>query len=371
MSVAPQVDFKIKDRRYVFTVNNPVVPNPWAELPAGVSYMVWQHEKGDEGTNHLQGYIRFKNAVQRKTVERILGGHAWINIAKGTEQQNYDYCTKQESRVSGPYELGTRTNPLGNQGARKDLDPFKEAVKTVYAGGSMYTLDPMVIAKHYKALQAVQHYTLPPRRDDLQVICIEGVSGIGKTHWIYDHFPIVYRPSYGNNGLWWDGYQGEDVILLDEFKGQCPLQRLLQILDKYPLQLEVKASFTPARFTKIFITCNTGPAKWYPNKAEAGRDEYAALLRRLGVDGNNPNSHYIIATTRVNLQEQLNRLKLCPDEFDPSVVAPPCQHVPDDQSDTTPSIPDDDDSDCQVLPSPPRIRRCNATITDSDPLKLQ
>lgn len=39
-------------------------------------------------------------------------------------------------------------------------------------------------------------------------------------------------------GLWWDGYEREEVVVIDEFRGQYPLSDMLQLLDPYKLQVE-------------------------------------------------------------------------------------------------------------------------------------
>lgn len=112
-------------------------------------------------------------------------------------------------------------------------------------------------------------------------------------------------PFYGNSGLWWDGYSGQKVVLIEEFRGQVQLQKMLQVLDKYPLRLEIKGGSVPARYELVIVTSNTRPEDWYPDnpqKPGATREpERKALARRLGVG----TPMYIEADTRQVLQTQL------------------------------------------------------------------
>lgn len=50
-----------------------------------------------------------------------------------------------------------------------------------------------------------------------------GNTGVGKTHAAYEIFGVdnVYRLVMGDNqALWFDGYEGEPVLLLDEYYSQ-------------------------------------------------------------------------------------------------------------------------------------------------------
>ena len=82
----------------------------------------------------------------------------------------------------------------------------------------------------------------------------------------------------GSEMEWWDGYEGEKTILIDEYDSQVSLPRLLNILDGYQLRLPIKGGFTYARWTKVIITSNIDPREWHPNAKPFHRE---ALMRRL------------------------------------------------------------------------------------------
>jgi len=67
----------------------------------------------------------------------------------------------------------------------------------------------------------------------------------------------------GDDTLWWDGYQGQKILLIDDFYGTIKYGKLLNILDIYPLRLPTKGGHTYANWEKIYITSNDKPDKWY------------------------------------------------------------------------------------------------------------
>lgn len=77
---------------------------------------------------------------------------------------------------------------------------------------------------------------------------------------------------------WWDGYDGEETLLIDEFYGQLKVSRMLALLDGYQCRLPVKGNFTYAQWTKVYITSNTKASEWYTNIPVQVSD---ALQRRI------------------------------------------------------------------------------------------
>lgn len=328
----PQVDeHGVQGRRWCWTINNPEKEDVFSDpLPDGIRYAVWQKERAPTtGTEHLQGYLETTGPWRRSRVLQALGGHAWVALAREREAANTKYCTKA-GRVAGPWVLG---EPGGvRQGARTDLKPLDQAVEQVANGASLAELDPIVVVRHGQGLSRLINLQRPPMRDDFTVCVIRGESGIGKTWWVYNRFPEVYRPNYGNGGIWWDGYSGQDTILIDEFKGQCPLQKLLMILDRYPLMLEVKGGYTPAKYRTVFVTVNSDPVSWYPNGNQYSPQEFQALLRRVGlVPHPETRSYYITADSRADLHKRLNDLFPLPAVEEIQQPPTPAASLPDEE----------------------------------------
>lgn len=78
----------------------------------------------------------------------------------------------------------------------------------------------------------------------------------------------------------WDGYQVEENVVIDEFRGGIDVAHLLRWLDRYPVRVEIKGSSRPLVAKRIWITSNISPRQWYPDIDE---ETMSALLRRLEI----------------------------------------------------------------------------------------
>lgn len=290
-------------RNWCFTLNNPVSNNPITELPMGAKYLIYQIEEGENKTPHIQGYIEFVNRIYFNRIKALLPQGCHIEIARGSPEQNKTYCTK-EPRLHGPYEYGTISKGKGH---RTDLEAL---ANQVLKKGSLIDVNPVDIIKHGKGLQLLASTIQPPYRPNLKVITIIGYTGLGKTFSIKDSYPEnSYSPYYGNNGIWFCGYQNQPVLILDEFYEQVPLHKILQLLDPYPLRVETKGGTVPLHASIIFITSNATPDKWYPNDPFITKkdrsQEIEALYRRIGY----PNGTCYMEIKKGNLSEDRNYLK--------------------------------------------------------------
>lgn len=99
-----------RSRSMVFTINNPserlLEVHRSFNGPDDATHYVAQLEQGVvAGTTHLQGFVRWKNAKTFKAAMTILeNGH--FEVAKGSLSQNFEYCTKESTRVEGPWQRG-------------------------------------------------------------------------------------------------------------------------------------------------------------------------------------------------------------------------------------------------------------------------
>lgn len=157
-------------RAYTFTIffpsedNGAALAEAFTELPPKARYMVWQLEATQEGRPHWQGYLQCTDALRMAAVKKMhpLFAKAHLEKAKGTAQQNYDYCTKDESRLAGPWFLGE----MVTQGMRKDT--FAEVIRYITENtttmAELLDLFPVAVNRDYqKVQQALQRYTyIPP-----------------------------------------------------------------------------------------------------------------------------------------------------------------------------------------------------------------
>lgn len=241
-----------------------------------VLYYKYQRELGETGRLHYQGCMRTSTSIGLATAKKILGvDHAHMEIARDWIKL-MKYCGKRETRVEdgGPWEHG---DP-GQQGKRSELVVVAEAIQ---AGKRMRELAeeyPVQAMKYWKGMSALVAIQNPPKKRNVKVFCLYGSTGCGKTRSAYDFFPDLY-PVFCSKSPWFDGYEGQRDMLLDDFgpKQMC-LQFLKRLLDRYQIMLPVKGGSAPMRADVLIITTNYLLQDWYPG---TGEKDYNALERRI------------------------------------------------------------------------------------------
>lgn len=116
------------------------------------------------------------------------------------------------------------------------------------------------------------------------VTVIVGPAACGKSYFVQqkrkDDAYWIQPPAPGQQ-VWFDGYKGQDTIVLDDFFGWMSFNFLLRLLDRYPLPLPVKGSTVDARHREVIITCNRPPWEWYPAIRDKQLMTMDALYTRL------------------------------------------------------------------------------------------
>lgn len=271
-------------RSYVFTCFNTDWSYSEESLAESsvISYVAYQLEKCPTTARlHYQGMVHMSNPRSIKYLKQTFCPDGFYECMRGTLLQAKKYCTKDDTRVDGPWEFGSL---ISHQGRRTDLAQLKEDINS---GISEFELMQEHFGSYLKyrssilaARKLVQHKLRKAKgyiKKDVRIYW--GAPGTGKTRSAYEEFPELFKLDPANN-LWWDGYDGEDCILIDDFYGQIKHNVMLNLLDGYPMRLEIKNGFTTLQATKIIITSNTNPREWYPNVPEAPK---AAFFRRVSV----------------------------------------------------------------------------------------
>lgn len=116
-----------RSRRYMYTINNPTSEDLTHinVLCKKAKVSVYQLEVGDEGTEHYQGYIEFKNALTFASMKKKLP-RAHIEICRNAEA-SIAYCQKEEGRVDGPWTKGLPKS----LNIIKNLYPWQQKVKEI------------------------------------------------------------------------------------------------------------------------------------------------------------------------------------------------------------------------------------------------
>lgn len=153
-------------RRWVWTYNNfsasfaaDALPKAPFETPT-IKFQVYQWERVT--TDHLQGFTVFSGPIRLNKLKEWLPG-AHFEPALGSDDQCIAYCTKEESRISGPWYIGSRGSV--GQGKRTDL---KDAVEALDGGADLRSLartHPTAVIKYKRGLEDLIELRKPKVQD--------------------------------------------------------------------------------------------------------------------------------------------------------------------------------------------------------------
>lgn len=245
-----------------------------------MKFLVFQEETCPETQRpHLQGYTEFTTGVRRAAFQRWLGDNvAHCDAAKGSGPENVTYCTKEDSRRAGPWTLGE----VGGQGQRTDLQGLQDALQEGATNRQLWETQFPTMVRYHRAVAAYRFETaVGETRDPPEVHVYHGPTGTGKTRRVHHAAGnALYTVDVADRGKqpWFDGYNGQECVLLDDYNGEYNVNFLKRLLDRYPMTVQVKGGYTHWRPKKIYITSNTAPDSWYAGSVAV---DQAAIMRRI------------------------------------------------------------------------------------------
>ena len=290
-----------KSRKWLITINNPlqhglshdVIKETLHSKYASLRYYCMSDEIGNEThTPHTHVFIYLRNGIHFNSLRALFPG-CHLDITDGTPDQCRAYVeksgkwaedTKHDTVIEGTFEeWGELHDTSTNQGYRSDIEGMLELIRS---GASM--IDVLEAYPHaYRNLNSLMMVRELYRKNDsasafrhLEVTYIYGPTGTGKTRMVMEaHAGHIYRITDYKHPF--DGYDGEDVILFDEYRSQLPLYAMLNYLDGYPLELPCRYSNKTALYTKVFIISNISLDDQYKEEHWSEPQSWQAFLRRI------------------------------------------------------------------------------------------
>ncbi len=281
-------------KNWCFTLNNFTQEEEEALkslVPDTVKYLIFQPEVGQNGTPHLQGYAQLAKKARLGGLKKLQRRAHWEAQSLGaTLADNIHYCSKPVPGCIDPdchcvearrYPRMGPTVVLGEPttaGQRSDLIEFRDAVAGGKRKRDLIEDDELLkpLAKYPRLYTEIRSmFVKRSEQTDLEIHW--GVPNAGKSTYVRNKYPEAFylsQPRDGGKGFWWDGYDGESVVILEEFHGQMYQDMFCSLVNLYPLKVESKGGTLPFMATKLVICSNMDPALWW-------KDSTAQTFRRL------------------------------------------------------------------------------------------
>jgi hypothetical protein len=227
-------------------------------------------------------YVKFSRPKRFTGARHALGlgeeGCCHIEAARGSDTHNRDYCTKEESRIMGPWEIGT----IGGQGTRSDLDGLKKTLDETGSEREAWESHFGAMMKYHKGAQRYLLMKMKQRSERTKMIVVVGPTGVGKTTLISTTYPQAYWKPFGpmESGKWWPQYSQEEVTVFDEFTGQMPFNQWKRLGDSTPMQVEQKGCHVHFNSKLIVMISNVDPFCWW-DWTKHGEDGWRQMQRRV------------------------------------------------------------------------------------------
>lgn len=285
-------------RKYQLTINNPIehgftheqIKNNLDTIKT--EYWCMCDEVGAEKTPHTHIFLYSKNAIMFSTIQkRFYGAH--IECAQGTCQENRDYIRKEgkyldsEKKETNLLETFEEFGemPIENKGSKNNVSyQVWQMLQDGYSDYDIMDRFPSYITKSShldRTRQIIRQKNYKNTFRKLEVTYICGETETGKTRYVLDKYGYENVYKITNYEHAFDEYEGEDVILFDEFRSSLPLSDMLQYLDGYPCRLKARYNDKQACYTKVFIVSNIPFEKQYIHYQENEHKSWQAFRRRI------------------------------------------------------------------------------------------
>lgn len=226
------------------------------------------------------------------------------------------YVQKEDTRVPDEKPLVKGSiSPGPGQGHRSDLDALRTRILQGQETADQLILSDASAWRHSRLVgdlvSARDRHRQEGKLRDVQVRVVFGDTGTGKTRATLDGLQSlgsVCRVTHWGPGAF-DGYDGQENLVLDEFAGQPPIEELLTWLDRYPVALPARYRARQAAFVRVVLCANSAPWTWYRYAPKAQR---AALARRLHLVEEWAGSWDNVTVTEVPAPEVMRRMTADP-----------------------------------------------------------
>jgi len=254
-----------------FTITNHDINFDYSKLDMNVIRWIGKAREIGKKTEkaHDQGFFYTRNAHSwgpraLGNLGKIFNG-AHIEPMISKIENNEWYCSKEGELQ----EWGV----MPRQGARDDI---KETVDEVQTGTitprDVCLENPGFYHQYGRTIEKAYEIAMQSKFRTWMTTCTwwTGPSGSGKSHNAFKDFhPDTHYVLDFDDGGFWEGYRGQETIILNEFRGEIRFSKLLALIDKWPISVKQKGKGTfPFLAKHIHITSVKTPKEVFKNSLD-------------------------------------------------------------------------------------------------------
>ena len=259
------------------------------------AYFCMADEIATTGTYHTHIFLYSPSPMRFSTIKgRFPTAH--IEKAYGSAKDNRDYIRKEgrwadtEKAETAVPETFEEWGDLPSEKEESSPDKYR-LLQSLREG--MTSLEAVEDNPdrfyHYREIETVRQSILEDTYSTImrqvEVTYLFGASGTGKTRGIFErHNPksICRITDYGGkNGVRFDSYRGQEVLVFEEFHSQIPISAMLNYLDIYPIMLPARYNDRVACYTTVYLTSNIPLEAQYQEIQRYQLETWYAFLRRI------------------------------------------------------------------------------------------
>jgi len=243
-----------------------------------------------DGLKHLHAVFEDVKAMRFSKIKNIFPS-MHIEPTKGNKEQAEKYINKQP-----PYdEVGEQiifTNRhgeiKGKQGQRRDLDILEEFINQGMTPSQIMSMS-MAYRRYDKYIRDAYYDKRSSETPILRQLKVDwhwGESGTGKSYTY-----VQKSEEHGEDSIYFvgeydrgfDKYNGEPILILDEFRGQIKYEQLLSLLSGYKVQTYARYTNVVGLWNEVHVTSVFPPDLLYESMIQNHRkvDTFEQLKRRI------------------------------------------------------------------------------------------
>ena len=303
-------------RKFQLTVNNPkkygLTHEAIIEKITSISsckYWAMCDERGKNGTLHTHVAVFYDMPKKLSTIASLIP-QAHIEMCRGTVTENRAYIRKEGKHAESAGEETNMIETFEEWGEMPDetrpsfrseqdtMDFIQRCIDKGMTPKEIYAVGGAAVIKHEKTVKKAYYLRrdaeTPPERE-VAVYYHVGPPGSGKSYQYvqmaetHGEENIYFMTDYANGGVGgFDKYNGERILFMDELKGQMPFPLMLQLLDRYKMDVHARYTNATALWEVVHITSVYPPESLYQKMVEISDraiDPIGQLLRRI---------HYVV-----------------------------------------------------------------------------